>query len=157
MEVIMNTISITEMKAISKAKGKFYFTPDTVKSLNSRIHTAPNKYGLFVESYDSFDHTYRLYAVKCFAPNTADLETIEPSDIAKTFEHFKTLAKAKDFMHKLTIAFNEACKCYREKAVLTDIAEITEDGFNSGVFTIKNSEGDSIQINTNNFDRFICG
>lgn len=153
----MNNMSITEMKAISKAKGKFYFTADTVKFWNSRIHTAPNKYGLFVESYDSFDRTYRLYAVRCFLPNTANIETIEPANIAATCEHFETLAKAKDFMHKLTIAFNEACKCYREKAVLTDIAEIIENGYNSGIFTIKNSEGDSIQINTNNFDRFICG
>lgn len=153
----MNNMTITEMKAISKEKGKVYFTPDVVKFWNSRIHTAPNKYGLFVESYDSFNREYRLYAVRCFLPSTANIKTIEPANIAATYEHFETLAKAKDFMHKLTIAFNEACKCYREKAVLTDIAEIIEDGYRSGIFTVKNSEGDSIQINTNNFNRFISG
>ena len=153
----MNNMSITEMKAISKAKGKFYFTADTVKFWNSRVHTAPNKYGLFVESYDSFDRSYRLYAVRCFTPNNADIETIEPANIAKTYEHFETLTAAKNFMHKLTIAFNAACKCYREKEVLTDITEIIEEGCNTGIYKISNSEGDSIQINTNNFDRFISG
>lgn len=154
---MLNNMSITEMKAISKEKGKFYFTPDTVKFWNSRVHTAPNKYGLFVESYDSFDRSYRLYAVRCFTPNNADIETIEPANIAKTYEHFETLTAAKNFMHKLTIAFNEACKCYREKEVLTDIIEVIEEGYNTGIYKITNSEGNSIQINTNNFDRFISG
>lgn len=151
------SISIEEMKATAKAKGKYFFNPETVDFWNSRIHTAPNKYGLFVESYDSFDRTYKLYTVRCFIPSTADIETIEPAEIAKTYEHFDTLRSAKNFMHKLTIALNEAAKCYRENEVLKDITEIIENGYHSGVYTIRNSNGESIQINTNNFDRFISG
>lgn len=150
-------MTITEMKNISLAKGKLYFSPDTVKFWNSKVHTAPNKYGLFIESYDSFNREYKLFAVRCFIPDTAYIETIEPSEIAKTSEHFLTLTDAKNFMRKLTLAFNESAKCYREKEVLTDITSITENGYNTGIFTLGNSKGDTIQINTNNFDRFICG
>lgn len=151
------SISINEMKATAEAKGKFYFAPDTVAFWGSRIHTAPNRYNLFVESYDNFDRTRKLYAVRHFSEATGDLETIEPAEIGQTYEHFPTLAAAKAFMHRLTIALNAAAKCYREKAVLTDISEVTEDGLNSGIYNITNAAGDSIQINTNNFERFICG
>ena len=150
-------MTINEMKAINKAKGGFYFTPDTVKFWNSKIHTAPNRYNLFIESHDSFNREYRLYCVKHFSPITGDIETIENAETAKTYEHFETLASAKAFMHKLTIALNNATKCYRENAVINDIAKVTEEGYNSGIFTLENSKGDTIQINTNNFDRFICG
>ena len=94
-------MTITEMKNITKAKGNLYFTPDTVKFWNSKIHTTPNKYNLFVESYDSFDRTYKLYAVRVFLPTYGTVETVEPENIAKTYEHFETLADAKAFMQRL--------------------------------------------------------
>ena len=148
-------MSITMMKAICENKGSYYFTPDTVKFWGSKVHDAPNRWGLFVESHKSFDGEKRLYCVKSFL--NGNFETVEPSEIAKTYEHFGTLAAARRFREKLSKALDSACECYRESAVLDDLVEWYEDGFHSGIFTLMNSHGENIKINTNNFDRFICG
>lgn len=150
-------MTIAEMKAINAAKGYHFFDKESMRFWGSRIHAAPNKYGFFIESHDNFDRTRKLFTVRFFAEKTGRVcDCIEPADIAATYEHFSTLTEARAFRDKLTNALDDAKKCYREKEVLTAIDEIMEEGFNSGIFKVKS--GDKyILINTNNFDRFICG
>ena len=155
-------MTITEMKAINKEKGYCFFSKETIKFWNSRIHTAPNKYGLFIESHDNCDRTYKLYTVRMFLKHQGNIKTIEDAKTAQSYEHFRSLNDAKMFMHKLTLALNDACKCYRENAVLSDIQNVKEEGFRTGVYSIINTNGDSIEINTNaidaeNFNGFISG
>ena len=149
-------MTIAEMKAINKAKGYHFFDSDTMRFWGSKVHTAPNKYRLFIESHDNFDRSAKMYSVRFFNV-CGSVETIEPKAIADTYEDFSSLDEARAFMRKLTKAFDEACDCYRENAVLSDIAEMRCKGFKSGVYTIANSKGETIEINTNNFSRFICG
>lgn len=149
-------MTITEMKAKSAHNGYHFFDRDTMHFWGSKIHSAPNKYGLFIESHDNFDRTRKLYRV-CIFTGKCTVETIEDSEIANTYEHFSTIGEAREFLRQLTKAFNEACTCYREKAVLSDIAEVRNKGFKSGIYTIANTKGETIEVNTNNFARFICG
>lgn len=145
-----------DMVNICEKSGSHYLDKDSIKFFGAKIHDYPNKYRLFIESINNFDSTKRLYMVRFFDYN-GQVETIEPSDIAATYEHFSTLKEARAFRHKLVLALNAAAKCYRENAVLTNLIACREKGFNSGVYTLKNGYGDTIEINTNNFDRFICG
>ena len=149
-------LNLGEMIARCRQYGSHYFDPETVSFWGAKIHDTPNRWGLFVESYDNFDRTKKLYAVKFFAPN-AQVTVIEPAEIGKTYEHFPTLAAARKFRDKLTRALTEATECYRENIVLRSLNEIEEEGLNSGIFILRNEQGDYIKINTNNFDRFICG
>lgn len=148
-------LTITEMKDICKKNGSYYFAADTVRFWKSKVHSAPNRWGLFIQSHRSFDDKKRLYCVKSFF--NGEIETIEPREIGVTSEHFSTLAEARAFREKLSKALDAACSCYREKSVLGDIVDMRETGYNSGVYTLVNGNGESIEINTNNFDRFICG
>ena len=149
-------MTIAEMKAINKANGYHFFDRDTMRFWGSKVHTAPNKYRLFIESHDNFDRTEKLYRV-CFFNVCGSIETIEPKTIAESYVHFASLDKARAFRDKLTKALDDSRDCWRENNVLSDIAEVREKGFRSGVFTIANSKGETIEINTNNFSRFICG
>ena len=149
-------MTIAEMKAINKAKGYHFFDKDSMRFWGSKVCTAPNKYRLFIESHDDFSRTKKLYTV-CFFNVCGSIEIIEPANIAATYEHFESLEIAKSFLKKLTKALDNSRECWRENNVLSDIAEMREKGFGSGVFTIANTKGETIEINTNNFDRFICG
>lgn len=149
-------MTIAEMKAINKAKGYHFFDKDSMRFWGSKVHTAPNKYRLFIESHDDFSRTKKLYTVRFFNV-CGSIEIIEPANIAATYEHFESLESAKAFLEKLTKALDNSRDCWRENNVLSDIAEMREKGFRSGVYTIANSRGETIEINTNNFDRFICG
>lgn len=148
--------SLAEMKEICNQRGSFYFEPDTVRFWGATVHEPANEWGLFVESYDSFNREYKLYAVKFFSPD-GYVTTIEPADIGKTCEHFPTLEKAMAFRDKLSAALAEAANCYREHEVLSSLAKIGEDGIDTGIYVLTNENGEQIKINTNNFDRFICG
>lgn len=149
-------MTIAEMKAINKAKGYHFFDKDSMRFWGSKVYTAPNKYRLFIESHDNFDRTKKLYTVRFFNV-CGSIEIIEPANIAETYEHFESLENAKDFLKKLTKALDNSRECWRENNVLSDIAEMREKGFRSGVYVISNTKGEAIEINTNNFDRFICG
>lgn len=149
-------MTISEMKAINKEKGYYFFDKDSMKFWGSKIHTAPNKYRFFIESHDNFDRTKKLYTVRFFNV-CGSIEIVEDAKTAETYEHFESLEKARTFLKKLTKALDNSRNCWRENNVLSDIAEIRKKGFNSGVFTIANTKGETIEINTNNFDRFICG
>ena len=149
-------VSIADMKRINKEKGYYYFSPDTIRFMGAKIITAPNRFGIFVDSYDNFYRTRKLFKVCIFSEISGRIYDIEPAAIAETYEHFPTKADALKFREKLTAAFADACKCYREKAVLTAIDDIQEEGLNSGIFTIRSGEK-AIEINTNDFSRFICG
>ena len=149
-------MTITEMKAINKEKGYHYFDRDSIKFWGSKVHTAPNKYRLFIESHDNFDRTKKLYTVRFFNV-CGSISTIEDAKTAETYEHFESLEKAKTFLKNLTKALDNSCSCWRENNVISDIAEMHEKGLNSGIFIITNTKGETIEINTNNFDRFICG
>ena len=149
-------LSLSEMKAKCRQHGSFYLDPDTVRFWGGKIYDTPNKWGLFVESYDNFDRSRKLYAVKFFSP-TASVLAIEPTEIGKTYEHFPDLASARGFRKKLTKALDRAAACYREGAILNSLTEIREEGFNSGIYRFQNEEGDYFLVNTNNFERFICG
>lgn len=149
-------MTITEMKAKSASNGYHFFDRDTMRFWGSKIHTAPNKYGLFIESHDNFDRTRKLYRV-CIFTGKCTVETIEDSEIANTYEHFSTIGEAREFLRQLTKAFDEACTCYREKSVLTDIYDVIEEGCNTGIFKIIGNNTEEVKINTNNFARFICG
>lgn len=148
--------SIADMKRINAENGFYFWEKDTVKFWGSHTHTAANRWGLFIESHNNFDGTAKLYTVRMFLPG-GNIETIEPAVIAETYEHFNSIYAAKAFRDMLTRAFDNAAKCYRENNVLSDIKSICETGLNTGVFDITNNHGDTIQINTNNFDRFISG
>ena len=148
--------TISEMKRINAENGFFFWEKSTIKFWGSHTHAAANRWGLFIESHDNFDRTAKLYTVRVFLPG-GNIETIEPAAIAETYEHFNSIYAAKAFREKLTRAFDDAAKYYRENNVLSDIKSIHEIGLNTGVFEIKNNSGDTIQINTNNFDRFISG
>jgi len=148
--------SLAEMKAICNQRGSFYFEPDTVKFWGATVHAPANRWGLFVESFDSFNREYKLYAVKFFSP-TGFVTTIEPADIERTHEHFKTLEDAMSFRDKLSAALDEAAKSYRENVVLSSLTKVCEDGLCSGIYVLRNDNDDSIMINTNNLGRFICG
>ena len=149
-------MTIAEMKAINKAKGYHFFDKDSMRFWGSKVRTAPNKYRLFIESHDNFDRTKKLYTVRFFNV-CGSIKIIEPANIAETYEHFESLENAKDFLKKLTKALDNSRECWRENNVLSDIAEMREKGFRSGVFTVANTKGETIEINTNNFARFICG
>lgn len=148
-------MSLAAMKESAARVGSHYFEPDTIKFWGAKVHDTANRYGLFVESIDDFSRTKKLYCVKMWLDGYA--YTVEPHEIGETYEHFATLKGARKFRDKLTKALDSAAECYRENAVISDICEIYENGCNSGVYTLKNSAGDTIEINTNNFDRFICG
>lgn len=150
------SITISDMKRINKEKGYCYFSPDTIRFMGAKIITAPNRFGIFVDSYDNFDRTKKLYKVCIFSAISGKIYDVEPAKIAETYEHFPTKADALRFREKLTAAFAESCKCFREKEVLTAIEDIKEEGLNSGIFTIRSGEK-AIEINTNDFNRFICG
>lgn len=155
---MMKITTITEMKQRNKMAGGCFFDRESMRFWGSKIHTAPNKYGFFLESHDSFDRSKKLYTIRVFLPSgRLAIQTIEPADIANTYEHFPTLEAAKKFMKEVTAAMDNAAKCYRENAVFSDIINVKEEGYNSGVFNVYNSAGDYVQINVNNFDRFICG
>lgn len=146
-----------EMKNINERHGYCYFSPDTIRFWGSKIITDSNRFGLFVECHDNFDRTKKLYQVNFISAKTGRVVSgIEPAKIAETYEHFSTVTDALRFREKLTAAFAEACKCYREKEVLTAIEDIEEEGLNTGIFTIRSGEK-TIEINTNDFNRFICG
>lgn len=149
-------ISAAEMKARCRQYGSHYLDPDTISFWGSKTIDTPNIWGLFVESYDNFDRTKKLYAVKFFAPN-ARVTAIEPAEIGETYEHFPTLATARRFRDRLTRALTEATECYRENEVLKSLKEIEEEGLNTGIYVLRNEQGDYIKVNVNNFDRFICG
>lgn len=149
-------MTITEMKAINKEKGYHFFDRDSMRFWGSKVHTAPNKYRLFIESHDNFDRTKKLYTVRFFNV-CGSIEIVEDAKTAETYEHFESLEKAKLFLQKLTKALDNSRDCWRENNVLSDIVEIREEGFRSGVFTIANTKGETIEINTNNFASFICG
>ena len=148
--------SLAEMKAICNQRGSLYFDPDTVKFWGATVHDPANRWGLFVESFDSFNREYKLYAVKFFSP-TGFITTIEPADIERTYEHFKTLEDAMSFRDKLSAALDEAAKSYRENVVLSSLTKVYEDGLCSGIYVLRNDNDDSIMINTNNLSRFVCG
>lgn len=148
--------SLAEMERICAQRGSFYFEPDTVRFWGAKVHDSANRWGLFVESYDSFNREYKLYAVKFFSPDGL-ITVVEPASVGKTYEHFKTLEEARAFRIKLSEALDEAAKCYRENRVLTSLSKLYEDGLHTGIYKLSNDEDDSIMINTNNFDRFICG
>ena len=82
---------------------------------------------------------------------------VEPAEIGRSYEHFCSYNDAKQFRHKLTIALNGAAKNFREGKVLNNLYSIEEEGLHTGIYILSDNEGDSIKINTNNFDRFICG
>lgn len=147
--------SLAEMKAICEQNGSYYFESDTVKFWGSKVHDPANRWGLFVESTDNFSRTKKLYYVKFFAPS-GEVETIEPAEIGKTYKHFPTLAAARRFRDKLTAAL-DAQTCYRERAVLESLKTIREEGLNTGVYELRNEQGETIKVNVNNFSRFICG
>lgn len=154
----MKIATITEMKQRNKIAGGHFFDRESMKFWGAKIHTAPNKYGFFLESHDSFDRSKKLYTIRVFLPSGhIGTELIEPADIANTYEHFPTLEAAKEFMKKVTAAMDNAAKCYRENTVFSDIIDIEEEGYNSGVYNVYNRAGEYVQINVNNFDRFICG
>lgn len=148
--------SLAEMKAICNQHGSYYFEPDTVRFWGATVHDPANRWGLFVESYDSFNREYKLYAVKFFAPNGL-VTVIEPADIGRTYEHFKTLDDAIIFRYKLSAALDKASNYYRENRVLSSLTKIHEEGLHTGIYVLSNDDDDSIKINTNNFSRFICG
>lgn len=148
--------SVYLMRAVCECNGSYYFEPETIKFFNSRVHFPANRWGLFVESFDSFNRQYRLYTVKFFSPY-GKVTTIEPSEQSNTYEHFLTLEEAVLFRIKLTDALDEASKQPREGEVLKSLEKVVEEGFHSGIYELINACGKSIKINTNDFDRFICG
>jgi hypothetical protein len=144
------SISIADMKALSIKSGSFYFTKDTVKYWGSKVHSDPNKYGLFISSEDNFDGTKRLYSVKFF--NFANPNRIE----TLSFQKHETLAEARIFVSDLTKAFN-SLDCYREKIVLENIESITVVQDDPLVLKVSSVDGEYFECNTENYDRFICG
>jgi len=144
------SISIADMKALSIKSGSHYFDKETVKYWGSKVHTDPNKYGLFISSEENFDGTKRLYSIKFFnANNPNKIETL-------SFQKHETLAEARIFVSNLTKAFN-SLDCYREKTVLENIESITVEQEEPLVLTVTSYDGDYFRCNTENYDRFICG
>lgn len=148
--------SVAQMKAICECHGSYYFERDTVSFFNSIMHFPANRWGLFLESYDSFNRQYRLYAVKFFSP-CGCITTVEPSERSNTYEHFPTIEDANTFRHQLSDALDEALKSPREGEVLKSLENVEEEGFHTGIYILTNDCGESIKINTNDFSRFICG
>jgi hypothetical protein len=144
------SISISDMKKLSIGSESYYFTKETMNFWNCKIHTSPNKYGLFITSEDNFDKTEILYSIRFFnLNNPKQIETI-------SFQKHKTLASAKTFVLDLTKAFN-SLDCYREKTVLESIESITVKQQEPLVLTVTSNNGDYFRCNTENYDRFICG
>lgn len=148
--------SYEEMRLASKRAGNHYFDDDIIEFWGSKVHDAANKWGLFIESIDDYSRTKKLFMVK-FMSNDGYITTVEPAEQAKTYEHFSTYDEAKKFRHKLNIALNDAAKSYREGKVLESLCRVEEEGYQTGVFILSNEDGESFKVNTNNFDRFVCG
>lgn len=60
----MKIATITEMKQRNKIAGGHFFDRESMKFWGAKIHTAPNKYGFFLESHDSFDRSKKLYTIR---------------------------------------------------------------------------------------------
>ncbi len=105
-------MTISDMRRISREHGYNYFDRDTVRYWNSAIHTAPNKWGLFVESVMFGEE--RTYNIKHFNNKTAKITGLLL---------FDTLAEAKAMRKELTdhLAF---LKSARERDILENLASV---------------------------------
>ena len=145
-----------EMVSLCSRRGSHYFTPETIRFWGGKVHDSANKWGLFIESFDNFDRTRKLFAVKFIGPD-GYITSVEPAEQGKTYEHFATYEDAKAFRHKMTIALNKAAKSFRESKVLETLCTIEEEELHTGIYILTNATGESIKVNTNDFERFICG
>ena len=84
-------MTISEMKADCKAHGKHTFDDDTMRFFDSRILTAPDRYGIYLESISNWNGEKRIYCVKAYDKRNG--ESVTFNSISK--EQFETYEEAK--------------------------------------------------------------
>lgn len=84
-------MTIAEMKMDCKAHGKHTFDDDTMQFFDAIVLTAPDRYGIYLESISNWNGTKRIYCVKAYDKNTG--ESITFNSIAD--EQFSTNEQAK--------------------------------------------------------------
>lgn len=78
----MKIIDINDIKLLNKQKGKFWFSPDTMRFFKSRVAqeayvTNDDLYALFVSSESSpFDKGKRFYTVRVCNMKTGEIDNV---------------------------------------------------------------------------------
>lgn len=147
--------TISAMKSLIRNSGNNYFNEDTEKFWGSKVLTAPDKYGVFIESTDDWDREKKIFHVKIFAPVSRQIHTVTFG--LSTLE--EAVSEMTKFEKELVRQSGE-----REKAVLSDFKEISITD-SVGVYKVCAEHSDDyfeIHIPSGNyeptdFSRLICG
>ena len=131
-------MTINEMKYILGVNDNSYFSADSMEISGSVIEVPPNDNGFLIESIVDFTGE-KQYMVKGFT-SEGDIRTIEPAEIAETYQHFPTLKEAKLFMDELTQTIGKQFGLP---------SSIKETAINSGMFVFRNDIGDEHGFNAN--------
>jgi hypothetical protein len=87
-------MQLEQFKALNAAKGKYWFSPDTMDFFGTRIHDWDGNTGLFITS-EQPPHGDRRYSIR-----KADFETGDVATVGG-FCAYKTLAAAKAGVRKV--------------------------------------------------------
>lgn len=86
--------TISELKAVNKANGMFWFSPNTMQFWRTRIHSGIRKGKYFISSEDNFRRDRRLFSIRTFN-DKGEIDTVGE------FQAYSTLAEAKEALKDL--------------------------------------------------------
>lgn len=102
-------MTVADMKRISQQHDMHEFDSNTMRLFGAKILVAPNEFGIYIESIDSYNREYKIYNVKAF--NRVNGTTVPLNNIS--IEEFKTLEQAKRFRSELIKELKNKLKAYR--------------------------------------------
>ena len=88
-------MTISEMKADCKAHGKHTFDDDTMRFFGCKIHTAPDRYGIYLDSISDWYGEKRIYCVRAYDKRNGESVTFNSiKDLQfSTYEEAKKCAR----------------------------------------------------------------
>lgn len=142
-------LGINEMKRRNKAKGDYWFSDETMRVWESKIHGITNELGFFISS-EKGPHQDRVYSIRCF---------IEDGSVRNFISgEFKKLSDAKNwlewFTYRLKIEMGN-----REREIFNDLwwISVSIEFLPKKVYQFETEQGDYFLIDINTNDRMICG
>jgi len=105
--------SIANVKELNAKRGDFFFSKDSIKFWNTKIHsTQTNRQGMFITSEDDFSREKKLFTIR-FSRKDGKIVTIGK------FQKYNTLSEAKTELTKISKILDTMGN--REKYILNNL------------------------------------